>query len=565
MLKKRIATLAAAAMIAVTAFAGVLPTGLQVDTSITASAASTVKMKVTLDANGGSCSKSKITVTYGKKYGTLPTPTRSGYNFVGWYNSSGSKVTASTVVNKKVNHTLTAKWEEWPTSVTLTFDANGGNITTTSKTYYSGKIIGALPVVRMPGYTFKGWYTKKTGGTRVSYSTVLNVVKDRTFYAHYAVASFATLKYSFENTYEGFGYSRMYRIPYERYSYMFSAQYARFVYDAVGMTAWGGNCYGMSTTSALFNTCKVKVQSFNKKKYFIKGLSLTDESSTYGITVNEFIESMQVAQYAPSLQDAFEEHLEDYSTLVSKVKACHSGTGQPVVMGLIEGNTGHAVLAYRWKKISSTEERIYIYDCNDNSSAKYITLYKSNGSYTGFEYDSYTSFTWYSFSEIYSVWTNRGTTANGTISSLSVSVDNARIYDENGTLCAVISDGEFTSYDDDVYQTISFDVSLTSTLICLPEGDYTVVNTEDEDMSVAMYADGTTCSAQSDADAITLSVDAETVTVYDEDSADYEITLYTSSGDVTVSGSTDSGTYEVSEDKITEITDDESQLSELVG
>ncbi len=474
-------------------------------------------------------------------------------------------MTSSTVCKKKTAHTLTAKWEAWPTSVTLTFDANGGTATSTSKTYYSGKIMGALPSASKTGYTFKGWYTQKTGGTRITYYTVLTNVTNRTFYAQYDVASFSTLKYSFNNTYEGFGYSRTYRIPYERYSYMFSEQYANFVYSVVGMTAWGGNCYGMSSTSALFNTGKVKVQSFNSKQYFIKGLSLTDESSTYGITVNEFIESMQVAQYAPSLQDAFEEHLEDYSTLVSKVKACQSGTGQPVVIGMIEGNAGHAVLAYSWKKISSTEERIYIYDCNDNSSAKYITLYKSNGSYTGFEYDSYTSFTWYSFSEIYSVWTNRGTTANGTISSLSVSVDNARIYDENGTLCAVISDGEFTSYDDDVYQTISFDVSLTSTLICLPEGDYTVVNTEDEDMSVAMYADGTTCSAQSDADAITLSVDAETVTVYDEDSADYEITLYTSSGDVTVSGSTDSGTYEVSEDKITEITDDESQLSELVG
>ena len=44
---------------------------------------------VRLNANGGSCSISSYTFTYDMPY-SLPTPTRSGYIFDGWYDSSGS-------------------------------------------------------------------------------------------------------------------------------------------------------------------------------------------------------------------------------------------------------------------------------------------------------------------------------------------------------------------------------------------------------------------------------------------------------------------------------------------
>lgn len=44
---------------------------------------------ITYNDNGGSgCSSSSKTVTYGSTYGNLCTPTRSGYIFAGWYNSS---------------------------------------------------------------------------------------------------------------------------------------------------------------------------------------------------------------------------------------------------------------------------------------------------------------------------------------------------------------------------------------------------------------------------------------------------------------------------------------------
>ncbi|MBR3136686.1 MAG: InlB B-repeat-containing protein, partial [Clostridia bacterium] len=68
---------------------------------------------VTLNPNGGSVSPTTKTVTYGKAYGTMPTPTRTGYAFDGWYTAKtgGKKVTASTVCYASGNYTLYARWK----------------------------------------------------------------------------------------------------------------------------------------------------------------------------------------------------------------------------------------------------------------------------------------------------------------------------------------------------------------------------------------------------------------------------------------------------------------------
>ena len=69
-------------------------------------------IKVTLNANKGTVSPKSITVVKGKKYGTLPTPTRKSYHFLGWYTkaSGGSKVTKNTTVTNGKAHTLYAHW-----------------------------------------------------------------------------------------------------------------------------------------------------------------------------------------------------------------------------------------------------------------------------------------------------------------------------------------------------------------------------------------------------------------------------------------------------------------------
>ena len=78
---------------------------------------------VTFDANGGTCSTASKTVSYGSTYGTLPTPTRSGYIFKGWGTSKTyANVTSTTTVSITAAQTLYAVW-----AVNVTIDPNGGS------------------------------------------------------------------------------------------------------------------------------------------------------------------------------------------------------------------------------------------------------------------------------------------------------------------------------------------------------------------------------------------------------------------------------------------------------
>ena len=67
---------------------------------------------VYFNANGGSTSTSSKTVYLTDSYGSLPTPTRNGYTFNGWYTATtgGQKITSSSTVSSASNHTLYAAW-----------------------------------------------------------------------------------------------------------------------------------------------------------------------------------------------------------------------------------------------------------------------------------------------------------------------------------------------------------------------------------------------------------------------------------------------------------------------
>lgn len=139
---------------------------------------------VSFNANGGSCSTSSKTVSVRGTYGTLPTPTRTGYEFNGWYtaSSSGTKVTSSTTITATSNHTLYAHWTAVPT---VTFDANGGTCSTSSKKLRTGETYGTLPTPKRTGYIFTGWYTAKTDGSKITESTTVSKTANHTLYARW--------------------------------------------------------------------------------------------------------------------------------------------------------------------------------------------------------------------------------------------------------------------------------------------------------------------------------------------------------------------------------------------
>ena len=146
---------------------------------------------VTFDPNGGSVNKTSKTVTYKSAYGELPTPTRSGYRFDGWYTaaSGGSKVESTTTVTNGEDHTLYAHWTIQ--NCTVTFHANGGGTPSMpSKTVTYGQDYGDLAAVSRTGYTFAGWYTAASGGSRVDRNTTVNTTENHTLYAHWTANSY---------------------------------------------------------------------------------------------------------------------------------------------------------------------------------------------------------------------------------------------------------------------------------------------------------------------------------------------------------------------------------------
>jgi uncharacterized repeat protein (TIGR02543 family) len=140
---------------------------------------------VTFDANGGAVSPTTARTGAGGKLTSLPTPTRTGYAFDGWYTdiSGGTKVTtASSVFGEDAT-----VYALWTPIYTVTFNGNGGTVSVYSATTGTGGKLGSMPEEpTRDGYDFNGWYTDRAGGSRVTSSTVF--AENKEVYAQWKVS-----------------------------------------------------------------------------------------------------------------------------------------------------------------------------------------------------------------------------------------------------------------------------------------------------------------------------------------------------------------------------------------
>lgn len=86
-----------------------------------------------------------------------------------------------TTANFPVSFTMSP--DQKATAATVRFNANGGKVDEYGRVVNLNVAIGTLPVPERNGYTFKGWYTAKTKGTKASSST--KVTKAMTLYAQW--------------------------------------------------------------------------------------------------------------------------------------------------------------------------------------------------------------------------------------------------------------------------------------------------------------------------------------------------------------------------------------------
>lgn len=119
---------------------------------------------------GGDCSQASKSATAGAAYGELPTPTRTGYTFLGWFRSTvGSDQVTSETIATDGSVTVYAHW--LGVSLTLTFDANGGTVDEASRAIVYGQQIGRMPTPVKAGFSFLGWYANGVQYTAASYPT----------------------------------------------------------------------------------------------------------------------------------------------------------------------------------------------------------------------------------------------------------------------------------------------------------------------------------------------------------------------------------------------------------
>ena len=72
----------------------------------------------------------------------------------------------------------------------VTFNPNGGTVSTASKTVTYSSTYGDLPNPSREGYDFAGWYTSASGGSKVTSSTQVTATADHTLYAHWTAKSY---------------------------------------------------------------------------------------------------------------------------------------------------------------------------------------------------------------------------------------------------------------------------------------------------------------------------------------------------------------------------------------
>ena len=116
---------------------------------------------ITMDLNGGS-GQEKVVYTMTDEDFELPTPTRNGYEFVGWTGEGITTPQTSVKIPKGStgNKAYTANWKV--IRYTITLDTNGGAVIASIRYTVEDSITLPIPPDR-PGYEFSGWVLDGSG------------------------------------------------------------------------------------------------------------------------------------------------------------------------------------------------------------------------------------------------------------------------------------------------------------------------------------------------------------------------------------------------------------------
>lgn len=144
-----------------------------------------LQFSVTFDAQGGSCDAKQKDYSFGLAMGELPVPTRTNYQFIGWYSradGNGDLYTNSTIMPRS-DTKLYAAWLQEGKSLVVDFSGNGGELDSEKVLVPYNTAISSFPNATRKGCTFVEW-NSKADGTGDTYNKNTKVIHNNlTLYA----------------------------------------------------------------------------------------------------------------------------------------------------------------------------------------------------------------------------------------------------------------------------------------------------------------------------------------------------------------------------------------------
>ncbi len=295
------------------------------------------------------------------------------------------------------------------------------------------------------------------------------------------------LSYSFGNNSYDFHYGENYQILPSKYQQFFTEYQYSYIVDNGG--TWGGSCFGMSSTSAMMVSpnSSLRPNWFGSGKEHPYQLLISDWSGRLDMTVTEMIECVQLMQYIPSLYGT-DCNLQTLCNLVKNAETTHD---YPII-GLYGKDSdgkgwGHAMVGYKYEKISSTSARLHVYDPNFPMTDRYLNIQtRTNG--TVIQPSNYRNtylmndelvplqFDYTALSAVRSEW-NSGSFGKAT-NMMAVSAGNFSILDASGKTVATMHNGSFRSSQNGIFLFRGAGIRTKDYLVYLPSGQYTILNEE---------------------------------------------------------------------------------------
>ena len=309
--------------------------------------------------------------------------------------------------------------------------------------------------------------------------------------------------YSFINSkgsyyeFPGFGYPEDYHIPLASFQLMFGdTPLARQYYEAEGN--WGGNCFGMATTSGMLATSSgVNVKNFRSGASKPYDLKVSDYNSALGINLTRFVEAMQISQCA-TIMKSLRKGWGDVNALVKQVKS-----GRPTIVNVYgwigeydgdgkKAQTGHAVLAYGISTTGKLTDYINVYDPNAPDEVRKIAISKNSaGVYTSWKFDinghaigtglDLNAISYVTYSDYINLWNRRGNLGDVSYNLLVANSADMNIYDVEDNLVAQVRNGKLSTSNESIFEPSVIDASVGGAyMLYLPTRYYRIENLDEE-------------------------------------------------------------------------------------